>query len=133
MKGSVPGHAGIQHLVRNMCYPGFLKDWLELPYGHCDRLSDHWILMGPWLQNPPCHCQLSLSNDTVFKCISRPIDLVSSVITWLFKMPSTCSRWSFLFFLSYFFLPPMLIHHSSKNAYTILNMTSFFFFLYVCY
>ena len=67
-------------------------------------------------------------NDTMFKCISRPIDLFSSVITWLFKMPSTCSRWSFLFFLSYFFLPPMLIHHSSKNAYTILNMTSFFLF-----
>ena len=67
-------------------------------------------------------------NDTTFKCISRPIDLFSSVITWLFKMPSTCSRWSFLFFLSYFFLPPMLIHHSSKNAYTMLNMTSFFLF-----
>lgn len=59
-KGSAPGRAGIQHLVRNMRYPGFLKDWLELPYGHCDRLSDHWILMGPWLQNPPRHCQLSV-------------------------------------------------------------------------
>lgn len=25
-KESAPGHARIQHLVRDMCYPGFLKD-----------------------------------------------------------------------------------------------------------
>ena len=49
-----------QHIIENMCHPGFLNVWLELPYGQCDRLSNHWILTGPWLQNLPCHWQFDV-------------------------------------------------------------------------